>query len=71
VKEHGIIMQPESVRAIIDGRKTQTRRLIRKQDRKRLKFVGRPGDDQDYPCNWGCFYIDREIQKRQKELAQP
>jgi hypothetical protein len=29
VRERPIIMQPESVRAILDGRKTQTRRVIR------------------------------------------
>ena len=39
MKEHPIIMQGESVRAILDGTKTQTRRVI-----KYIPYLGSPGD---------------------------
>ena len=53
--ERSIIMQADSVRAILDGRKTQTRRVIRPQptamddERRRLSVLsdcpyGKPGD---------------------------
>lgn len=38
MKELPIIMGPESVRAILDGRKTQTRRVVNKKALERFKF---------------------------------
>lgn len=48
-------MTGESVRAILDGRKTQTRRLIRKRDRVHVNFIGSSDDDVNDPSNHGYW----------------
>ena len=51
--ERPIIMQDSSVRAILDGRKTQTRRVI--THRHGIHFLGGMGQEDDPSC-WGWSF---------------
>lgn len=64
MKERPIIFNNEMVRAILDGRKTQTRRVIKPQPTKWLKYqltsrdwiTFQGNDDPDDLCVWKCPY---------------
>ena len=50
MKERPIIFTGESVRAILDGRKTQTRRLLSSVAQENIRFMGCEEDDKGQPC---------------------
>lgn len=52
MKERPIILNAEMVRALLDGRKTQTRRPVKGSRAWPIKFVGGKGDFDDPSC-WG------------------
>lgn len=58
VKDKPIIMTGESVSAIIDGRKTQTRRVIRPQPESKIIYFTQNKDDgfHDYKNRFHCPY---------------
>lgn len=49
IKERPILMQGETVRAILEGRKTQTRRVVKHHER-----YGCPTGDCPHECQWQC-----------------
>lgn len=53
MKEHPILFSGPMVRALLTGRKTQTRRVLSKRDLRCIDFVGAAGDSIDDPSNWG------------------
>lgn len=52
-KSRGIMMTDESVRAILAGTKTQTRRVV--NTRHPLSYIGPLGEEHN-PSNWGWFF---------------
>ncbi len=52
-KERPVIMTAESVRAILAGTKTQTRRVAKARDP--IEMIG-PRGTQDDPASWGYFF---------------
>lgn len=54
MKERPIIMSAESVRAIIDGRKTQTRRMVSARSRRSACPYGKSGDRLWVKEAWYC-----------------
>lgn len=52
-KSTGIMMTDESVRAILAGTKTQTRRVV--NTRHPLSYIGPLGEEHN-PSNWGWFF---------------
>lgn len=54
--EHGIIFGAESVRSILRGSKSQTRRVV--TTREPIDYIGSRGEEDD-PSNWGYFFDGR------------
>ena len=52
MKERPILFSAPMVQAILDGRKTQTRRVVN-QKRNPHEFIGGIGEDINDPYNWG------------------
>lgn len=54
IKEKPILFKPQMVSAILDGRKTQTRRIVKNRS-EMPEFMGGKGDENDPDCwGWEC-----------------
>jgi len=54
MRERPIILNSEMVKAVLDGRKTQTRRIVKLNDSGRVKFHGRQWHIDDYNVAIAC-----------------
>ena len=65
MKETGIIMSGDHPKKILDGTKTQTRRVIKPQPKYRIEPVSKGW--KDYPASFGkTFIAEREKERANK-----